>query len=102
MFRRAPVQWTKVMRTTFRGAKASLGPTAELAHPLQGTELVIMADASTYHVGISLQQQVVPWKLLGFNSKKLEPAQTHHFSFDRELLACISEILNFRFKRGGD
>ncbi len=58
-----------------------------------------MVDASSHHVGASLQQRPSvdsPWQPLGFYSRKLEPAQTRYSAFDRELWACFSGIRHFR------
>ena len=44
-----------------------------------------MVDNSAEHVSAALQQQAgptAPWELLGFFSKKLDPAQTWYSAFD--------------------
>ena len=84
----------------FNTAKISLSSSALLSHPSSSAELVVVADASSSHVGAALHQRRRvgdPWHLLGFFYKKLDRAQVSYSAFDRELLAAFSAIRHFRF-----
>ena len=84
----------------FNTAKISLSSSALLSHPSSSAELLVVADASSSHVGAALHQRRRvgdPWHLLGFFYKKLDRAQVSCSAFDRELLAAFSAIRHFRF-----
>jgi hypothetical protein len=53
----AAVVWTLEMEKEFADAKSALCKTALLAHPQQGWELALMADASLDCAGVALQQR---------------------------------------------
>ena len=98
------LQWSAAMSTAFDTAKASLSASALLSHPSSSAELVVVADASSSHVGAALHQRrrtSDPWQPLGFFSKKLDRAQVSYSAFDRELLAAFSAIRHFRFQVEG-
>ncbi len=84
--------------------KQMLASATRLAHPPQAAKLSLAVDASVTHIGAYLQQRRAGspgWELLGFFSKKLEPAQVKYSSFDRKLLACFLGICHFRFMLEG-
>jgi hypothetical protein len=61
-------------------------------------------DASATHIRACLQQKGAGspgWELLGFFSKKLEPAQVKYSPFDWELLVCFLGIRHFWFMLEG-
>jgi hypothetical protein len=92
---KAEISWSPDMEVAFQAAKAAVCSAALLAHPKDDAEIALMVDASSHHVGASLQQRQSvdgPWQPLGFYSRKLEPAQTRYTAFDRELWACFSGI----------
>ncbi|GFV34264.1 retrovirus-related Pol polyprotein from transposon 17.6 [Trichonephila clavipes] len=60
-------------------------------------DLALMTDASDFGIDASLNKITSDgFKLLGFFSKKLTPAQTKYSAFDRELLAAYSATTYFR------
>ena len=82
-------------------AKTSLSSSALLSHPSSSAELVVVADASSSHVGAALHQCRCPGdpcQPLGFFSKKFDHAQISYCAFNRELLAAFSAIHHFRFQ----
>jgi cleavage and polyadenylation specificity factor subunit 1 len=97
------IGWSPVMEAAFLAAKASLVSAATLAHPSPSAELGLMVDASSTHVGASLQQRRGggAWEPLGFFSRKLNTAQSKYSAFDRELKAVFSGIRFFRFMLEG-
>jgi hypothetical protein len=92
------LEWTAEMRSAFQVAKDMLKAHTFLGFTRQRAELALMTDSSADHVGAGQGQ---PWERLGFFSKKLDPAQTRHSAYDRELLACVSGIRHFRFMLEG-
>jgi transposase InsO family protein len=97
------IGWGPVMEAAFLAAKASLVSAATLAHPSPSAELGLMVDASSTHVGASLQQcrGGGAWEPLGFFSRKLNTTQSKYSAFDRELWAVFSGIRFFRFMLEG-
>lgn len=102
----SPAGSTKLSRSTamesaFYRAKAGLSSTVELAHRSSTAELALVADASSSHVGVALQQHCsvrASWEPLGFFSHKLDAAQIKYSAFDRELPAAFSTVRHFRFQ----
>jgi RNase H-like domain found in reverse transcriptase/Integrase zinc binding domain len=93
------LEWTEPMKKAFRLSKAGICAAAELAHPESGAALFFAVDASSTHVGATLQQEVrgqTP-RPLAFFSAKLTEAQVKYSAFDRELLACYLAIRHFRW-----
>jgi RNase H-like domain found in reverse transcriptase len=90
-------QWTEKQQA-FEAEKAAVASAVKLAHPRPAAVLALATDASDYHVGGVLQQQVGKnWQPLAFFSKKLTPTQQRYSMFDRELLAAFLALQHFRF-----
>jgi hypothetical protein len=92
--------WTREMEDSFLEAKASLSRATWLGHPSPTAHLALHVDASSSHIGAALHQQLKghsTWQPLVFFSRKLEVGQAKWSAFDRELLACVEGIRNFRF-----
>jgi transposase InsO family protein len=94
----AAVSWSTASIAAFEAARTALADMALLDHPTADAQLSLVTDASATHVKASLQQrqQGQGWRLLGFYSQKLSPAETRYSALDRELLAIYSSILHFR------
>jgi hypothetical protein len=78
------ITWTADMTEVFNSTKQALAKAALLAHPSPGAEIALMVDASSCHVGASLQQRSsapVAWQTLGFFSKKLDASQRRYSVF---------------------
>ena len=98
------LHWSEAMTAAFDTAKTSVSSSALLSHPSSSAELVVVADASSSHVGVALHQRrraIDPWQPLGFLSKKLNRAQVSYSTLFRELLAAFSAIRHFRFQVEG-
>jgi hypothetical protein len=94
------VEWNGEREVAFTEVKQMLTSATRLAHPAQAAKLSLAVDASSTHIGACLQQKRAGspgLELLGFFSKKLEPAQVKYSAFDRELLACFLGIRHFRY-----
>jgi hypothetical protein len=94
------------MLQSFQASKKALTDATYLANSLPGAALILAVDASTTHVRAGLhqcRQGSAIWEPLGFFSKKLELVQARYSAFDRELLACVTNICHFRYmlKGGG-
>ncbi len=97
------IGWDPHKEEAFQAAKKALASAATLAHPSPSAQLGLMVDASSTHVGASLQQRRGgnTWEPLGFFSRKLNTAQSKYSAFDRELWAVFSGIRVFRFMLEG-
>lgn len=92
-----PITRTPEAEYAFEEAKQRLSNVSLLAHPNEGSPLVLCTDASDTAIGAALQQiqegRRVP---LGFYSKKLSEAQKKYSTYDRELYAIYSGVKFFR------
>ncbi len=98
-----PLLWSAEMLDAFSAARRSLSSSAVLEHPVDGTELSLVTDASSSHVGAVIQQKRPGqgWRPLGFFSAQLDKAQVNYSAFDRELFAVVAAIKHFRFMLEG-
>lgn len=96
------IDWSEDTIACFEGNKTMLRDAALLAHPAPNAKLAIMADASDFGIGASIQQSVSgSWQPLGFFSRKLSDAERKYSAYDRELLAIFAAIKHFRFMLEG-
>lgn len=92
-----PMPWTPSLEQAFLALRDNLAQTTLLAHPVQNARLALYTDASSTHVGASLQQMVgQDWQPLAFFSKKLTASQSTWPAYYRELLAVYSAVQHFR------
>lgn len=92
-----PVPWTPELEIAFNKCKEHLATATLLAHPISNAPLGLFTDASSSHVGASLQQNVNnEWQPLAFFSKKLSPRHTTWPAYYRELLAVYEAVQHFR------
>jgi cleavage and polyadenylation specificity factor subunit 1 len=82
-----PIQWSQQMVAAFDAAKAALSAAALLEHPAARAEISLVTDASSTHIGATLQQRRRGggWRPLGFFSGKLSAAEERYSAFGREL-----------------
>lgn len=94
---RRPVPWTAESINAFKMCKAELANATLLAHPLEGTTLILATDASDTAMGAALEQRnnntTSP---IAFFSKKLSDTQKKYSTYDRELLAIYESIKYFK------
>lgn len=92
-----PVPWSEDLEIAFQKCKMSLTEATMLAHPAPDAPLGLFTDASSTHIGATLQQKVDgDWQPLAFFSKKLSPQQTQWPAYYRELLAVYESVQHFR------
>nr|VZH98656.1 unnamed protein product [Spirometra erinaceieuropaei] len=97
-----PLELTGEALTALERIKNSVVDATLLTHPVPEAQLSLMADASAVAVGAVLQQNLAgSTRLLDFFSQKLLPAETHHSTFGRELLAIYLAGKHFRHFLGG-
>lgn len=95
---RRELKWTADAEVAFNKLKDELANATLLAHPDPNAQLALTVDASDYAVGAALHQ-IVQGKIqpLGFFSRKLNNAQKHYSTYDRELLSAYAAVKYFRY-----
>lgn len=92
-----PIEWTTDAEQAFMKCRQSITEATILSHPVQGSTLAIMTDASDHSLGAVLQQKVDKvWKPLAFYSKAMSETQRRYSVYDRELLAIYTAVKHFR------
>ena len=92
------LEWTTETSEAFIKSKLALTNSTMLVHPSTTSPLQITVDASDIAIGSALEQEIEGiTKPSAFFSRKLNPAQTHYSTYDRELLAIFETIRHFRF-----
>ncbi|PZC82925.1 hypothetical protein B5X24_HaOG209368 [Helicoverpa armigera] len=92
-----PIEWTTEAEQAFEKCRRSITEATILSHPVHGSALAIMTDASDYSLGAVLQQKVNKvWKPLAFYSKAMSETQRRYSVYDRELLAMYTAVKHFR------
>ena len=96
------LNWSEAQQESFEKAKSALSSAVPLAHPSPSTEVSLVTDTSTTHVGAVLQQrEKSSWRPLAFFSTKLSATQQRYSTFDRELLGVFLALRHFRFELEG-
>lgn len=94
---KTPIEWTEKADQAFEQCRKSILEATTLTHPVPGTRLCIMSDASDHSVGAALHQDVNgTWHPLSFFSKAMSPTQRRYSVYDRELLAIYMSVKHFR------
>ena len=89
----AKFQWGTVESTAFRNMKKALSRHTLLAFPDFNKPFDIHTDASHTQLGAVISQEGQP---IAFYSRKLNPAQTRYTTTERELLAIVETLKEFR------
>ena len=85
--------WTDVHQKAFDTAKKLVCRDALLAYPDFNKPFYIYTDASHTQLGAVISQNNKP---IAFYSRKLNPAQTRYTTTERELLAIVETLKEFR------
>ena len=92
------IKWSAEAETAFLEIKTKLSNAALFAFSAPEPETAIFADASATGCGGVLLQRIEDnWKPLCFFSQSFSSTQTHHATFDRELLAVYLAEKHFRY-----
>ena len=86
-------QWTDVDQKAFDTMKRIVGQEVLLADPNYNERFDIHTDASHTQLGAVILQNGKP---ITFYSQKLNAAQTHYTTTERELLAIVETLKEFR------
>ena len=88
-----PWQWTEEQQTAFDNIKKVLSKETLLAYPDFNKPFIIHTDASKTQLGAVISQNNKP---IAYYSRKLNPAQTRYTTTERELLAIVETLKEFR------
>ena len=86
-------KWTEIENNAFEEAKRVISKDVLLSYPDFNKEFVIHTDASKYQLGACISQNGNP---IAFYSRKLSSAQTRYTTTERELLAIVETLKEFR------
>jgi len=86
-------RWTDVEQKAFDTMKQIVGQETLLAYPNFNKTFEIHTDASHMQLGAVISQDGKP---VAFYSRKLNPAQTRYTTTERELLAIVETLKEFR------
>jgi hypothetical protein len=88
-----PWTWTPEHQTAFDLMKQIVSRETLLAYPDFSLQFDIYTDASKLQLGAAICQNNKP---IAFYSRKLNPAQTRYTTTERELLAIVETLKEFR------
>ncbi|KAJ3007050.1 hypothetical protein NUW54_g3696 [Trametes sanguinea] len=89
--------WGQDEQTAFEGIKRAITSAPVLAIPNDDDPFKVECDASKFAVGAELsQKQGGIWKPIAFLSKSLSPAERNYEIYDRELLAIMTALDEWR------
>jgi RNase H-like domain found in reverse transcriptase/Reverse transcriptase (RNA-dependent DNA polymerase)/Integrase zinc binding domain/Chromo (CHRromatin Organisation MOdifier) domain len=92
-----PFNWTSECQEAFEKLKMAITTAPILIIPNNHDKLRLECDASEYALGAVLSQhQDGKWKPAGFISKAFNPTQRNYEVYDRELLAIMTALHEFR------
>ena len=91
--KKAKFIWTDKQQKAFEAIKQTISKDTLLSYPNFNEEFIIHTDASDYQLGAVISQNNKP---IAFYSRKLSPAQTRYTTTERELLAIVETLKEFR------
>ena len=86
-------EWTNTHQKAFEDIKKVISKETLLAYPNFNKPFVVHTDASKTQLGAVISQDKQP---IAFYSRKLNPAQTRYTTTERELLAIVETLKEFR------
>lgn len=92
-----PFKWTEDQDNAFAQLKALITSAPIISIPNNEGQFRLETDASDFAIGAVLsQQQENTWKPIAFLSKSLTPTQRNYEIYDKELLAIMLALEEFR------
>eukprot|EP00957_Ditylum_brightwellii_P053844 4079245-Ditylum_brightwellii.AAC.1 len=91
--KKAKWEWTEVEQQAFEAAKTAVAKNTLLVHPYFNEKFEIHTDTSKHQMGAVISQKGHP---TAFFSKKLNKAQMYYTTTEKELLAIVKTLKEFR------